>query len=162
MRKRTFLLAAALAAVPALAPATGGPATNMIMAHGNMCMPATNDLTRNSFGIRNNTTGNRAVYCGFQVREGASASFEVLFLALRNYGQTNRVVACNWRSGDPYSGYSTLAMNIEVAADAQPHSLTGYELSRPSANSSLNLYCVLPPGVSLEHIEAYGADVPTE
>ena len=152
MNKHSLLLAAIVAAAAATVP---GPAAalDQVRAHANMCMPATNDLTRYTYGIKNTTTGNRSVYCGFEVREGDSIGYDNFNAVVRNTGSVARVMTCYWTSGDPYGGgYSSVTTSAEIPADGEPHALSGFELGRPSYVATLGVRCTLPPGTALEKI----------
>jgi hypothetical protein len=160
MRKPTVLVAAACLAVLATPSHAANTATMQIHAHGNVCMPATNDLTRTSTGIRNNTTGNRAVYCGFEVREGGATNYSALGVELRNHGSVDRTVTCYWTIGTNYSGYSSVTVTAVVLADGgAPHIYYANNVSRSDTNATLGLRCTLPPGILLEGVEVW-ADPP--
>ena len=152
MRKSLLLLAAAAT----LASAGNGPAVaqaaNQVRAHANMCMPATNDLTRSTQGIKNTTTGNRSVYCGFEVRESTSPGYDNFHVLVRNTGSVERSVSCYWTSGDPNTGYATATTTDTIPNDGEAHYLVGFDLSRPGQYATLNVRCALPPGVALEYI----------
>jgi hypothetical protein len=150
-------IAAALCAGPA-SPA----ATHQTMAHANMCMPATNDLTRTTNGIRNNTTGSRSVYCGFEVRDGTSDGYSLFGVTLRNYGAVSRNVSCYWTSGEPFSGgYSSVTTVQDLPADGgTPHIVYGDNLTRPNLYATLGLRCALPPGVAMDWIEIHANEPP--
>ena len=163
MRKIPVLLAAALATASGTAPASQSAANTNINAHANMCMPATNDLTRTSQGIRNDTNGNRGVFCGFENREGQSQSYELFGVTLRNYSGVQRTVTCYWQSGEPFfeGGYATYNLSVHLLPDGGlAHIHYGTNLSRPNSNSSLGLRCTLPPGTAMDQIVVWAASPP--
>jgi hypothetical protein len=162
MRKSIVLLAVAVATACGVADAATTAANTNINAHANMCMPATNDLTRTSLGIRNDTTGNRGVYCGFQIREGLSESYEIFGVTLRNYGASTQVVNCYWLSGEPFEGgYATYTQSVQLLANGgTPTIFYGTNLGRPNSSSSLGLRCALPPGTAMDHIVVWAASPP--
>jgi hypothetical protein len=156
MDKRSVLLAVLVFAVGALPAAA--TLSHRTFAHANLCSPATNDLTRTTNGIRNNTTGNRSVYCGLESHDGASSGYIQVSVALRNYGAVERTVSCYWTSGSPLGGgYATATTTVALPVDsgAEPHIAYAYDLARPTAFAMLGLRCALPPGVAMEAIEAY-------
>ena len=151
----------AVAAVVALA-ATDCESTHLgTYVHPGQCNPATNDLTRTTNGIRNTTTGNRSVYCGFEVRDRYSLRFTVLATTLRNHGSVERSVTCYWTSGQPHSGgFATATKTVSLPPGGLAHPNT-FNLSRPNEFAALGLRCALPPDVALEYIELLAEDPTT-
>ena len=145
----------ALAAIVALAGAGSVSALYVTTyAHAGMCSPATNDLTRTTYGIRNNTTGNRSVYCGFEIRDRYAPDYFSYGVYLRNHGATERSATCYWTSGTPGGGgYASATTTVALPADGEIHFMYGSNLSRPNEYATLGVRCVLPPGVALEYLE---------
>ena len=150
------VLVCAVGALPASAALS-----HRTFAHASICMPATNDLTRSTNGIRNNTAGNRSVYCGFESQDGTSTYYIQVSVALRNYAQVERTVSCYWTSGSPFGGgYATATTTTVLAVDnGEPHAATAVSLSRPNLLSTVGVRCALPPGTAMDIIEVY-ADTP--
>jgi hypothetical protein len=159
MNNTRVLLAAAVAAAVSATPASA-VVSHHTAAHANMCMPATNDLTRGTNGIRNNTTGNRSVYCGFEGRDYDSDYYNYVSVVLRNYGSVTRTVNCYWTSGYPLSGgYSSASVAAYMPADGgAAHEFALYNFSKPTVGSGLGLRCVLPPDTAMDLITVEAHD----
>ena len=162
MNTSRALPAAAIVAALSAMPASAVVSHNT-MAHATSCNPTTNDLTYTTNGIRNNTTGNRSVYCGFEVREGSWMTYQELKVGVRNYANVERTVTCYATSGSPFGGgYSTATIPKPLAADGGDiHEINIYNLSRPIHTASLVIRCVLPPGTALDAIQIYPLDPST-
>ena len=163
MNKPAVLLAAAAVAALSSVPANGALTFEKTFAHANLCNPTTNDLTYGTYGVRNNTTANRSIYCGFEIRDYASPEYDEVALILRNYAGVTRTATCYLHSGYPLGGgYSTASISAILLADGgDPHEYLVTNLSRPVIGASLGVRCVLPPGVQLDFIRIYANDPST-
>ena len=160
MKRIHALFAATVVAAAFATPSSSAEVSRDMTSHPSLCMPATNDLTRTTYGIRNNTKGNRSVYCGFEVTTQNVDYYSYLAIAFRNYDTVPRTVTCYWTTGQPYfGGYNTASGSVVLPADnGDMHELAVTHLSRPSAYAALGLRCVMPPGTSLDNIETFGHD----
>jgi hypothetical protein len=161
MKILTVALAAAIC-TSCLVPTASATPDHRTLKHGSMCNPATLDLTRTTYGLRNNTTGNRSVYCGFEVREAGSTGYYLIGVTLRNYASVERSITCYWSSGQPYTGgYATTTTVLTLPANGGLPDVTyGDSLSRPNSYATLGVRCALPPGVAIDLVEAYASDPP--
>jgi hypothetical protein len=148
----TACVAASLAAVPYDASAAIFSSTS-----GSQCQSTAGGIAYSLTYARNDTTSNRSVYCPLQNTNTNSASYEFIYVYLKNTTGAAVDITCTAKSGHgPFifvpAEYATASTTTNVAAGGTSIAVfdgaTGLE--KVSTASHLAMNCVLPPGTAVD------------